>query len=78
MASGSERDEEMETEDVDKDDSITYIEERRKKAPRCTKCQRMTKGHEGRSGSTCQMKTLNEVELKDDDAKKLKVTKKSK
>ena len=41
-------------------------------APRCTKCRRMTSGHEGPYGSKCDLKILNTEELKEDDIQKLK------
>ena len=40
--------------------------------PRCTKCRRMTSGHEGPYGSKCTLKALSAEELAEDDAAKLK------
>ena len=47
-------------------------------APRCTKCRRMTSGHEGPYGSKCDLKALNTEELKDDDNKKLEAKERKK
>ena len=47
-------------------------EEQRKKVKRCSNCQRMTRGHEGRYGSKCELMRLTEEELRDDDIKKIK------
>ena len=58
-------------EDVDK-------EAERIEAPRCTKCRRMTSGHEGPYGSKCDLKALNTEELKDDDNKKLEAKERKK
>ena len=48
------------------------MEAKRTEAPRCTKCKRMTSGHEGPYGSKCDLKILSEEDLKEDDLKKLK------
>ena len=46
-------------------------EQRRKRAPRCSKCRRMTRGHEGPYGNKCSNSILNTEELKNDDIKKI-------
>ena len=48
------------------------LEAKKAEAPRCTKCKRMTSGHEGPYGSKCDLKMLSDEELKIDDQKKMK------
>ena len=64
--------EDLDTDKMFVDDNDHDLEEKRKKAQRCTKCQRITKGHEGKYGDKCQMKLLIPEELKEDDLQKLK------
>jgi hypothetical protein len=61
-----------ELKDTDSDFDDVETEAKKIEAPRCTKCRRMTSGHEGPCGSKCGLKILNADELREDDIKKVK------
>ena len=49
----------------------TDLEEARRASQRCSKCKRITKGHEGLYGSKCELIVLSDEDLRNDDLKKL-------